>query len=189
MSLESIDLLLRNLLKVHVKVLERLERNLGTPKKSGDKTSPTKIKKEPKILRWNEEWHPIHGPALKTEKTLALFKRRYVPRTNGPTRAVKVVFNHLMEYPQNQNFYLKSKRCYVHVKNNVWKLVPPKEFFPELRKKILKHYKTNLQKSQYCSASLLESMTLKSFSNLQLESICGKYGESSWSLREKTRMN
>ena len=189
MSLENIEFLLKSLLKISVKQLECLEKNQRKAKVSGDKTSPIKIKKEPKILRWGEEWHPIHGPALKTEKNLALFKRRYVPRTNGPTRAVKVVFNHLMEYSQNQNFYLRSKRCYVHVKNNVWKLVPPKEFFPELRKKILKHYKTNLQKSQFCSAPLLESMTLKSFSNLQLESICGKYGGSSWSLREKTRMN
>ena len=186
MSLENIEFLLKSILRVSVKRLKYFEKKESSPKISGDKTSPIKI---PKILRWDEEWHPIYGPALKTEKNLALFKRRYVPRTNGPTRAVKVVFNHLMEYPQNQNFYLKSKRCYVHVKDNVWKLVPPKEFFPELRKKILKHYKTNLQKSQYCSDSLLESITLQSFSNQQLESICGKYGASYWSLREKTRMN
>ena len=186
MSLENIEFLLKSILKASVKSLKYFEKKESSPKISGDVLSPIKI---PKILRWDEEWHPIYGPALKTENNLALFKRRYEPRKNGPTRAVKVVFNHLMEYPQNQNFYLKSKRCYVHVKDNVWKLVPPKDFFPELRKKILKHYKTNLQKSQYCSDSLLESITLQSFSNLQLENICGKYGKSSWSLREKTRMN
>ena len=189
MSLENIEKLLKYLVKISVKSMKSIENIQNLENLIGDKKSPIEIKRETNLLRWDEEWHPIHGPALKTEKNLVLFKRRYVPRTNGPTRAVKVVFTHLMEYPQNQNFYLKSKRCYVHVKDNLWKLVTPKEFFPELRKKILKHYKTNLEKSQYCTEYLLKSMTLQSFSNRQLESMCGEFGQSSWTLREKTRKN
>ena len=189
MTTEGNEVLLKNLIRLNVKMFEDIEILKNLVMKSRDKKSPTKIKKELTLLRWFENWHPIYTPALKTVKNSQQFERRYVPRKNGPTRAVENVVGHLMEFPQNQNFYLKSKRCYVHVKDNVWGLVPPKEFFPELRKKILKHYKTNLQKSQYCSASLLESITLQSFSNLQLESICGKFGESSWALREKTRKN
>ena len=189
MSLGQIENLLKYLVKISVKTLEGIENLQNLENLIGDKKSPIQKNEGSILLRWDEEWQAIYTPALKTVKNSVEFERRYVPRTNGPTRAVRIVLGHLMEFPQNQNFYLKSKRCYVHVKNNLWKLLSPKEFFPQLRKKLLTQYRKVLYHNKWVTKSLLKSMTLQSFSNQQLESMCGEFGQSSWTLREKTRKN
>ena len=109
---------------------------LGTKRpqiqKSRDKTSPP-------VSDWSEPWKPIVGPVFKPAKSYWDFEKRFLLKPNGPTKYIERVINLLMAYPENHNFYVKSKRCYVS-KDHQWEPMMPKDFYPALREKILNEY-------------------------------------------------
>lgn len=181
MSLEANEVLLKNLLRLNMLIVKnqlQILMILGKKwKKSGDKKSPI----EPLPRKWSEEWKGGPGPKITLATNFQNFQRRYMPRRNGPTKAVEDVIDYLMQFPENRNFYVKSKRCYVHLGDNKWKLIHPKEFFPQLRAKILKHYRVWVLNAQpehikdYAKTQL-EKATLDSWTNQMLEEKLGKYG-------------
>ena len=190
MSLEGIEVLLKNILRVNMLIVKnqlQILSILGKKwKKSGDKKSP------PLPRKWSEESKGGPGPKIKSATNSQNFQRRYMPRPNGPTKAVEDVIDYLMQFPENRNFYLKSKRCYVHVGDHQWELIPPKEFFPQLRAKILKHYVPWVLNAQSefikdYAVDQLKKATLDSWTNPLLEEKFAKFGPPpSWAYRKKT---
>lgn len=179
-------------------------------KKSRDKTSPARDKTSPNPgsrdktspMEWGDPWkiNSEHvdnwaklEKCLKPASGFANFQARYIPRPRGPVKAVQDVINYLMSFPENHNFYLKSQRCYVHVQDNQWKQIPPKVFFPQLRAKILVHYKTIVFRAhsdptmKSYAIRQLEKASLDSWTNKQLACFFAQWGEASFDQREKTR--
>lgn len=122
---------------------------------SGDKTSPThppRLKSgdflSPQCLEWSQPWKPIVGPVFKPAKSFWDFEKRYLCRPEGPTKYISQAVELTMAYPENKNFYVKSKRCYV-CKNKKWEQVKPADFYPVLRQKILAQYHNLLLRSQH----------------------------------------
>ena len=186
MSLEGIEVLLKNLLRENMRSVKnqlKILSILGKKwKKPRDKKSPTKPMgtKSPR-QKWAEKWKGGPGHKIKSATNSQNFQRRYMPRPNGPTKAVEDVIDYLMKFPENHNFYVKSKRCYVHLGDNKWKQIHPKEFYPQLRAKILKHYRVWVLNAQPehikdYAAGQLEKATLDSWTNQMLEEKLGKYG-------------
>ena len=143
---------------------------LGTKRpqipKSGDKTSP-------ESLDWSQPWKRIVGPVFKPAKSVWDFERRYLLRSQGPSKYIELVVALLMAFPENHNFYVRSKRCYVF-KDYKWQLIPPKDFYPQLRDKILEQYRNILLRSQLkkidtFAASCLKCASLNHWTNQFME--------------------
>ena len=124
----------------------------------GDKVSPkvpktSKIQKSrdkvsPLVLDWSQPWKAIVGPVFMPAKSYWDFEKRYTLRSQGPSKYIELVIALLMAFPENHNFYVKSKRCYVF-KDKKWQLIQPKDFYPQLRDKILAQYRNLLLRSQH----------------------------------------
>ena len=153
--------------------------------KSGDKKSPpgTKSPQEqksgdflsPECLDWSQPWKPIVGPVFKPAKSYWDFEKKYMCRPKGPTKHLSKVVALLMEFPENNNFYIKSKRCYVR-KNHKWELRKPSDFYPELREKILTQYHDLLLRSQSkeveaFAAECLQRASLTHMTNQKMEKL------------------
>ena len=157
-----------------LKILEMLEKLTKIVLNSGDKKSP-KVP-DPKVhdaLDWSEPWKAIIGPICKPAKNYWHFEKRYMLRPTGPTKLIEQIICLLMESPENRNFYMKSKRCYVF-KDNKWEQIHPKKFFPQLKKKILEQYCGILLRSQTkrvdpFAKDCLSRCSLKHWTNLFLE--------------------
>ena len=116
----------------------------------GDKKSPnqeSRDKKSPKCLDWSQPWNRIVGPVFKPAKSFWEFEKKYLCRPRGPTKYLDQVVALLMAFPENHNFYVKSKRCYV-CKDHKWVQMKPSDFYPALREKILAQYSHLLLRSQ-----------------------------------------
>ena len=203
MSVESNEVLLKFVLKLQLRILKIIDPTLKKKKeKSGDKTSPTKKPAGFRFGDWDDPWivnsENVDNwenleKCLKVSKNFPAFKARYIPRPRGPTKAVRDVINHLMSYPENHNFYLNCKRCYVHVADNRWEQLHPRKFFPQLRAKILEHYKTLVLRAHpepamnAFASEQLKKASLDSWTNGDLEVLFSKYGKASFDRREKTR--
>ena len=171
-------------------ILEQiLAQNLGTKSprepKSGDKKSPL-------LLTWSKTWEGGEM-SVRPANSYRGFERRYVLRPEGPTKFLGRVIDHLMSFPQNQNFHVKSKRTYVHVGKECWERITPKLFFEQFRRKLLKHYRQLVLRAQPNFIVAHAKTSLKNaiipWTNQHLEKVLGKFGESSWARREKKRKN
>ena len=131
--------------------LQQKSRDKTSPKrKSRDKTSPKRESGDvlsPECLEWSQPWKRIVGPVFKPAKSYWEFEKKYLCRSEGPTKYINEVIALSMDYPENRNFYVRSKRCYV-CKNHKWELMNPGDFYPELRQKILTQYNDLLLRSQ-----------------------------------------
>ena len=200
MSVESNEVLLKFLLKLQLRILKIIDPKLKKMKeKSGDKTSPTKKPAGFRLGEWDDDWSGNEDnwenleKCLKVSKNFAAFQARYIPRPRGPTKAVRDVINHLMSNPENHDFYLSCKRCYAHVGDNRWEQLHPRKFFPQLRAKILLHYKTLVLRAHpepamnAFASEQLKKASLDSWTNGDLEKLFSKYGKASFDRRERTR--
>ena len=151
----------------------------------GDKVSPkvpgtSKIQKSrdkvsPLVLDWSQPWKAIVGPVFMPAKSYWDFEKRYMLRSQGPSKYIELVITLLMAFPQNHNFYVKSKRCYVF-KDDKWQLIQPKDFYPQLRDKILEQYRNILLRSQLknieaFAASCLKCSSLNHWTNQKMEAM------------------
>jgi hypothetical protein len=156
--------------------------------KSGDKVSPlgtkcpqipkSRDKVSPLVLDWCQPWKAIVGPVFKPAKSYWDFERRYLLRSQGPSKYIELVIALLMAIPENHNFYVKSKRCYVF-KDSKWEQVPPKDFYPQLRNKILEQYcntllRSQLKKVEIFAASCLKCASLNHWTNQFMEEMFNK---------------
>ena len=147
----------------------------------GDKKSPnqkSRDKKSPQCLDWSQPWKPIVGPVWKPAKSFWDFEKRYQCRPRGPTKYIDEVVALLMDYPENRNFYVKSKRCYV-CKDHKWELMKPSDFYPALREKILAQYSHLLLRSQKkdvdsYATSCLKNASLNHWTNQKMEAMFSK---------------
>ena len=139
-------------------------------KKVRDKKSPDPKKSAGSDLPWS--WYRgLHRdrknpPELPTPKNAEDFDRRFgasqiygvmfLHGTNSdqpefkPTpnessyKNIRTVIDYLMSFEENHNFWINSKRCYVHKVDGVWTTrdeITRKEFFGELKDKIWKKYR------------------------------------------------
>ena len=61
-------------------------------------------------------------------------------------RFVRKAIRSIMRYPENHNFWLTSRRYYIHKGDNVWIEMKSHEFFPKLRIKIWRYYRITLMR-------------------------------------------
>ena len=111
---------------------------------SGDKKSPNLQDR----IDWAKPWKAIIGPIRMPAKNFWDFEMKFILRSKGPTQYLNLVVDRLMDFPQNHNFYLRSKRCYV-CRDGQWVQMKAKLFYPELRFKILMAYRNVLLRSQW----------------------------------------
>ncbi len=153
--------------------------------KSGDKKSPpgTKSPQEqksgdflsPECLDWSQPWKRIVGPVFKPAKSYRDFERRYLLRSQGPSKYIELVVALLMAFPENNNFYVKSTRCYV-CKDHKWVRMKPADFYPQLRLKILTQYHHLLLRSQNkdvekFAADCIQRASLNHWTNQKMEAM------------------
>ena len=169
-EVEKMLFLIDQLQKTKMRILEiQKKKSDPTKPKSGDKKSPNLHDR----IDWSKPWKAIIGPIRMPAKNFWDFEKRYFPRATGPTKFIEWIICHLMESPENRNFYMKSKRCYVF-KDNKWEQISTKKFFPQLKKKILEQYCDILLRSQTkrvdpFAKDCLSRCSLKHWTNLFLE--------------------
>ena len=158
---------------------------LNLQAKIGDKKSPlgTKCPQSPKprdkvsplALDWSQPWKRIVGPVFKPAKSFWDFEKRYLLRPNGPTKCLSKVVALLTAFPENRNFYVKSKRCYV-CRDHTWEQMKPADFYPQLRLKILTQYHHLLLRSQNkdvekFAADCIKRASLNHWTNQKMEAM------------------
>ena len=152
-----------------LKKIPQISRDKKSPKrKSGDFLSP-------ECLDWSKPWRPIVGPVFKPAKSLWEFEKKYLCRPLGPTQFINQVIALLMDFPENRNFYVKSKRCYAW-KDGKWVRMKPSDFYPALRQKILTHYTRILLRCQkpkihFFGIRCMKDASLDHWSNQKIEAL------------------
>ena len=135
-------IIMEPLARLEEKLDRLLVRNLGRKardnlSRSRDNLSRSRDKLSPPVWAWSEPWQ-VGELEVKAPQSLKGFERRYGLRQMGPTKFLLEFIDHVMSNPENQNFHVQSKRCYIHVGNHLWEPMKPKRFYQEIREKILK---------------------------------------------------
>ena len=177
---------METLARLEEKLDRLLERNLG--RKARDNLSRSRDNLSPLVWAWSEPWQ-VGELVVKAAQSLKGFERRYVLRPMGPTKFLLEFIDHVMSNPENQNFHVQSKRCYIHVGNHLWEPIKAKRFYQEIREKILYHYRLIVLRSQLDHVKRYAKDRLEHalipWTNQHLEVVLGKYGSSSWADRKK----
>ena len=165
---KKLEIRVSHMEKILSDLSEKFRDVLSPKRKSRDKTSP-------QCLEWSQPWKPIVGPVFKPAKSFWDFEKRYKCRPLGPTKYINEVVALSMAFPENNNFYVKSTRCYV-CNNKKWERMKPKEFYPELREKILAQYRHLLLRSQteeirQFATDCLQRASLKHWTNHHMEAM------------------
>ena len=162
-----------------LKIIAEISRDKKSPNdKSGDFLSPNEESGDflsPECLDWSKPWKQIVGPVFKPAKSRWEFEKKYLCRKSGPTKFIQQVIALLMDFPENRNFYVKSKRCYAW-KDGKWVRMKPSDFYPALRQKILTHYTRILLSCQkpkihFFGIRCMKEASLDHWSNQKIEAL------------------
>ena len=86
---------------------------------------------------------------------------RFFTPNHLSVKFVKLAIKHLMSNPDNHNFWLSSRRYYVHSGNHVWFQINSTEFFAEIKAKIWRYYRITLCKFLHvngCNQEILDML-------------------------------
>ena len=127
-------IIMETLARLEEKLDRLLVRNLG--RKARDNLSRSRDNLSPLVWAWSEPWQ-VGELVVKAAQSLKGFERRFVLRQMGPTKFLREFIDHVMSNPENQNFHVQSKRCYIPVGNHLWEPNKANRFYQEIREKIL----------------------------------------------------
>ena len=151
-----------------MKKMQKEISDLKAEKSTNGRDKKTPNPKSPPPNSWFRGWHRDrkNSPELPTPKNAEDFDKifgasqiygvlflhgtnsdqpEFSPAPNESSyRNIRTVIDYLMTFEENHNFWINSKRCYVHKENGVWtnyEEITRKIFFDKLREKIWKKYR------------------------------------------------